>query len=87
VSFIDNAYIDGEFNDAKINEMLGIMEGRGREHERVEDTDIADIMKQFEVAREARDDPQAVEQIYEDLNKTMEAKRTVKENPQANDEL
>lgn len=87
VIFIDNAYIDGEFNQAKINEMLGVLDRQGMEHSKVEDQDINDIMKQFEIAREARDNPEVVDQIYQDLNEKMEAKRTVKEDPQVNDGL
>lgn len=87
VIFIDNAYIDGEFNQAKINEMLGVLDRQGMEHSKIEDQDINEIMKQFESAREARDNPQAVEQAFQELNETFEAKRAVKENPQSNDEL
>jgi len=53
VMFIDNAYIDGEFNQAKINEMLGVLDGHGQDHNKVEDPDITEIMKQFESARDA----------------------------------
>lgn len=87
VIFIDNAYIDGEFNQAKINEMLGVMDHQGLERSKVEDQDITEIMKQFESARDARDNPEALDQAFEEFNQTFEAKRNVKENPQSNDEI
>ena len=87
VIFIDNAYVDGEFNQAKINEMLGVLDRQGMEHSKVEDQDINDIMKQFEIARDARDNPEAVDQIYQEMVENMEAKRASKEEPLANDEL
>ncbi|HPS41280.1 MAG TPA: hypothetical protein PK040_01665 [Anaerolineaceae bacterium] len=87
VMFIDNAYIDGEFNQAKINEMLGVLDGHGQDHNKVEDPDITEIMKQFESARDARDNPAAIDQAFEDLNKSFEEKRSQKEAPQSNEEL
>ncbi|MHC1783626.1 MAG: hypothetical protein AB9891_12880 [Anaerolineaceae bacterium] len=87
VVFIDNAFIDGEFNQAKMNEMLGVMDRQGLEHGRVEDQDINDIMKQFEAAREAMDNPEALDHKYQELNDKMEAKRSTKENPQAGEEF
>ncbi len=87
VVFIDNAFIDGEFNQSKMNEMLGVMDRQGLEHSKVEDADINDIMKQFEAAREARDNPEALDQSYKELTDQMEAKRSAKENPQAEEEF
>ncbi len=86
VMFIDNSFIDGEFNTTKMNEMLGVLDRQGLDHNKVEDSDITDIMKQFETAREARDDPEILDQKYQEFNEKMEAKRTAKENPEFEDE-
>jgi len=87
VMFIDNNFIDGEFNQVKINEALDVMDRQGMEHSKVEDQDINEIMKQFETAREARDNPEALDQKFQELNDKMEAKRNIKENPQSEEEF
>lgn len=87
VMFIDNSFIDGEFNTTKMNEMLGVLDRQGLDHNKVEDSDITDIMKQFETAREARDNPEILDQKYQEFNEKMEAKRTAKENPEFEDEI
>lgn len=87
VIFIDNAYIDGEFNQSKLTEMLSVMDRQGLEHSKVEDQDVTDIMKEWESIREVRDNPEALDRNYQEWNNKREAKRAAKENPQADDEI
>ena len=82
VMFIDNSFIDGEFNQSKIEEILKVIDRQGLEHSQVEDQDINEIMKSFEEAREARDNPEILDQKFQELNDEMEQKRQIKENPQ-----
>lgn len=86
VIFIDNTYIDGEFNQDKMKEILGIMDRQGLEHSQVEDADIAEIMRQFETARDAQENPEALEEKFRELNEKMESKRKVKESAQSEEE-
>lgn len=86
VMFIDNAYIDGEFNQEKMNEMLGIMDRQGTERGKVEDEGFANFMSHVEAMREVMDDPQALEQKYQEINENLETKRASKENPQSGEE-
>jgi len=87
VIFIDNAFIDGEFNQVKMQEMLGVFERQGFDHTRVTDPDVDEIMKQFEAAREARDNPEALDQQYQKMNEELEAKHKAQENPEIEEEI
>lgn len=82
VIYIDNATIDGDFNTAKFDEMLKVVEnpvsGRGT----AEDQDVKDIMKAFEAAREAQDNPEVLDQKFNEMNQKIEEKRKAKENPE-----
>ena len=86
VIFIDNAFIDGEFSQEKMQEMLGVLDRQGLERGRVDDQDINEIMRQFEAAREAQDDPEAMDVEFQKLNETMESRRTDKEDLELEDE-
>jgi len=87
VVFVDECFIDGEFNTAKMKEMQDVFNRPGLDRMKDDDQDITEIMKQFEQAREARDNPDAIDEKYRALNNQMEEKRKAKESPQFGEEL
>ena len=87
VVFVDECFIDGEFNTAKMKEMQDVFNRPGLDRMKDDDQDITEIMKQFEQAREARDNPDAIDEKYRALNSQMEEKRKAKESPQFGEEL
>jgi hypothetical protein len=87
VVFVDECFIDGDFNTAKMKEMQDVFNRPGLDRMKDDDQDITEIMKQFEQAREARDNPDAIDEKYRALNSQMEEKRKAKESPQFGEEL
>ena len=82
VVFVDECFLDGEFNTTKMKEMLHVFNQPGFDPIKDEDQEITAIMKEFEKARDARDNPEAIDEKYRALNNRMEENRKAKENPQ-----
>jgi len=72
IIYIDKASVDGEFHLDKFDELIRALE----EAEAVapgfkEDKDVQDIVLQMQKAREALDNPEAMEQQFEELSQRM----------------
>ena len=69
VTYVDKASVDGEFQMEKFDKVLNAMEDAERVSPQYsEEQDVLDIVRQMQMAREAGDDPQVIEQHYEELN-------------------
>jgi hypothetical protein len=75
INYVDRSSVDGEFQMNKFDDVLRAMEkSKTVAPQYSEDEDVLDIVKQMQMAREAADDPAAIEQHFSDLNKKMESK-------------
>lgn len=69
VTYVDKASVDGEFQMEKFDRVLNAMEDAERVSPQYsEEQDVLDIVRQMQMARESGDDPQVIEQHYEELN-------------------
>lgn len=69
VTYVDKASVDGEFQMNKFDQVLNAMEeAENISPQYSEEQDVLDIVRQMQMAREAGDDPQVIEQHYEELN-------------------
>jgi len=74
ITFVDQASVDGEFQMSKFDELLRAMEqSEAVSPQYSEDEDVLDIVKQMQMAREAADSPEAMEQHFEELNHRHES--------------
>jgi len=70
ITFVDQASVDGEFQMSKFDELLRAMEqAEAVSPQYSEDEDVLDIVKQMQMAREAADSPESLDQHFEELNR------------------
>ena len=79
IKHIENASVNGEFQEDKFNELLRTME----EADSIspgykEDGDVMDIMKAMQQAREAADSPEAMQKQFEAMSQKMREKQQEK---------
>lgn len=68
VTYVDKASVDGEFQMEKFDTVLNAMEqAENISPQYSEEQDVLDIVRQMQMAREAGDDPQTIEQHFEEL--------------------
>ncbi|MEI7989069.1 MAG: hypothetical protein WCI88_08515 [Chloroflexota bacterium] len=78
--YVDKASVDGEFHMDKFDEMLNALEEADSiSPEYREDKDVLDIMKAMQQAREAADNPEALDARYNEFSRQMEEKKGVQE--------
>ena len=72
IVYIDKASVDGEFHLDKFDELINALEEADSLAPGVKtDRDVQDIVTQMQKAREAMDDPQAMEQQFDELSQHM----------------
>lgn len=72
IHYVDEASVDGEFHMDKFDELLGVLEeADSLSPEYREDQDVLEIVKVMQDAREAADDPEALENKYSEFKKKM----------------
>ena len=77
ISYVEKSSIDGEFHEDKFNELLRVMEESGSlSPVYKEDQDVMEIMKAMQQAREAADSPEAMEQKFVEMSKSMREKHS-----------
>jgi hypothetical protein len=88
IVYIDKASVDGEFQESKINELLGVLEENysNKPQSSKEDSDVLEIEKAMEQASEARDSPEVMEQLLDDLKIRNQQKETAEMNFEATEE-
>lgn len=77
-TYISNSTVDGRFDLGKFNEILrtlGLAEMLAPQMG--EDPDVLDIVRQFQMAREAADSPELLEKHYSDFTQQMAQKSRV----------
>lgn len=75
IHYISNASVDGEFHMKKFDEILHTLgQADALSPQISEDSDVLDIVKQMQMAREAADSPEALEKHFSDMNREMAAK-------------
>jgi hypothetical protein len=73
VNYVDRASVDGEFQMSKFDDVLRAMEKADAvSPQYTEEDDVLDIVRQMQMAREAADDPAALEQHFQDMNRQVE---------------
>ena len=85
IIYIDKASVDGEFHMDKFDEVIrALEEADASRTEYNEESDVLDIMRAMQQAREAGDSPEALESHYEELSRTMDqaGKEKDLENPE-----
>ena len=87
IVYIDKASIDGEFQESKINELLGVLEENysNKPQSSKEDSDVLEIEKAMELASEAGDNPEVMEQFLDELKQKTQ-KEAAETDLEANDE-
>jgi hypothetical protein len=79
IKHIENASVNGEFQEDKFNELLHAMEeSESLSPTYKEDGDVMDIMKAMQQAREAADSPEAMEKQFEAMSQKMREKQKEK---------
>ncbi|MGC1379326.1 MAG: hypothetical protein WA821_24055 [Anaerolineales bacterium] len=79
IKHIENASVNGEFQEDKFNELLRTMEeSESLSPTYKEDGDVMDIMKAMQQAREASDSPEAMEKQFEAMSQKMREKQKEK---------
>jgi hypothetical protein len=72
IMYIDKASVDGEFHLDKFDELIHALEESDSIAPGIsEDRDVQDIVTQMQKAREAMDDPKAMEQKFDELSQHM----------------
>jgi len=86
IQYVDRASVDGEFHMRKFDEVLRTLgQADAFSPEMGEDADVLDILKQMEEARMAADNPQVIDEHYQEMNKEI-AQRSL-ERAESDDEL
>lgn len=72
ITYINKASVDGEFHMDKFDELLGALEEADSiSPDYAEDRDVLDIMKAMQSAREASDNPEALEERYTEMSQKI----------------
>jgi hypothetical protein len=72
VVFIDQASVDGEFQEEKFDDLLRALEKSGAHTpEYNEDEDVLQIMREMQMASEAADSPEAVEERFKEMESSL----------------
>lgn len=76
ISYVEKASVDGEFQEDKFSDLLRVMEESGSlSPVYKEDQDVLDIMKAMQQAREAADNPDAMEKQFDQMSQNMRQKQ------------
>jgi hypothetical protein len=72
IMYIDRSSVDGEFNDDKLNELIHTLEGNDAVLPGIkEEKDVQDIISKMQQAREAIDNPDALNRQFDELSQQM----------------
>jgi len=83
ITYIDKASVDGEFHMNKFDELLRVMEHADAiSPQYSEDQDVLDIVKEMQLAREAADNPEVLDQRYSEMSRRIESRNTDQETPE-----
>lgn len=77
VIYIDQATVDGEFQEEKFDDLLRTLEkAEAVSPEYNEDPDVLDIMKEMQLAREAADSPDVLDERYSEMDRSLRQKES-----------
>jgi len=80
IVYVDQASVDGEFHMNKFDDLLGILEeADSLSPEFREDQDVLEIMEAMQAAREAADNPEALDERYEEFSRKLEEQKNTEE--------
>ena len=72
IIYIDKASVDGEFHMDKFDELLRTLEQADAISPQFsEDQDVLDIVKQMQLAREAADSPEVIQERFAEMNRNL----------------
>lgn len=72
IMYIDKASVDGEFHMSKFDELLGILEEADSLSPEIrEDADVNELVRMMQEAREAADNPEALEEKYAEFTRKL----------------
>lgn len=75
MTYVSEASVNGEFNMNMFDDVLNVLEKNDLSPNFQEDEDVLDIMREMQMAREAADAPEQVEEHFERVQKKLEEKK------------
>ena len=77
VVFIDQASVDGEFQEEKFDDLLRALEKSGAHTtEYNEDEDVLQIMREMQMASEAADSPETIEERFKEMENNLHGEQS-----------